>query len=961
MTIAEDASTPSVVTATADTTGVITTASFTPPANSLLVAVFNVGYTSAAAPVVSVSDSGGGTWTSGGGIGTTKSNSLVWWRYCTTSPGAITVTATDTQHASAGRQLVVRVLTGASPQQGRAYGATFITTAPTGTVDFHYGVTGNQFTGSWTYVASCQDTSSLTLTPTAGTTSISGLNDTTDSVNMAVGRKTTPTVTPGTTVDLGWTANNSTNAAYIALEIIPAGANSIPSLTVTATQGGATGGGMTLDLYVVTGQAASPAGATATAAALATAITPNASGSLVFGAILATGGAFTANGSTTLLYDNSLGLEYGSVVSNTTTTSGTPVTIGVTSSGGAAISIALLEVLAGTGLKAFVGTPGGVLSGSTAASTIPLAPPAGSLIVAMVSSNGTTGTTTMAVTDSSGLGLTWTERVKRNTANNGYVGIWTAVMPATTPGTVFGQPALGTGASGDGAAYTLGMQFTVAQDTPLTGIWFYSGGGATALPGHCAIFQVTGTGTGSIVTGTLNSSPGWSCAAGAGWARCAYDGTVTLLAANTYKVAIDKTGGQNVYTAASHYWDSTGAGTNGLNSGAVSAPNNAAGDGGQDTFNTSGWANYPASSFNASNYWIDVEVTPASGAAGAATLTGTGALSTAAVQGATAALTGTGSLTTAPSQRAIVTLSGTGSLIGTPVQGTQLTGQGLITTAFPPPLQDEAGAVITDEAGAAITDEGTTLPPPGVIIAPAALNGTGSLATASAQLAPATLSGAGSLATAVTQLAPAALAGTGSLATAVTQLAPAALAGTGSLATASAQAIPATLTGTGSITGSGSAAGGGGATLGGAGSLAAVSAQRAPATLAGAGSLSTTAVQGAGTTVTGAGSLASAGGPAGAVIVTGAGALTAGVTAQAGIILTGAGALGTAAILRGITTVTGAGSLAGAAGTVIPGAASLQGQGVVNAVPAQHPPQIAGSSTGTSVTEPYMSSASSVI
>jgi hypothetical protein len=35
----------------------------------------------------------------------------------------------------------------------------------------------------------------------------------------------------------------------------------------------------------------------------------------------------------------------------------------------------------------------------------------------------------MTVSDS-GLGLTWTERVKQNGAGNGYSGIWTAPVPA---------------------------------------------------------------------------------------------------------------------------------------------------------------------------------------------------------------------------------------------------------------------------------------------------------------------------------------------------------------------------------------------------------------------------------------------------------------------------------------------------------------------------------------------------
>ena len=60
MAIAEDASTPAVVTLTGDTTGVISTASFTPPDNSLLVAILNVGYVTSQDPGMTISDSAGG-------------------------------------------------------------------------------------------------------------------------------------------------------------------------------------------------------------------------------------------------------------------------------------------------------------------------------------------------------------------------------------------------------------------------------------------------------------------------------------------------------------------------------------------------------------------------------------------------------------------------------------------------------------------------------------------------------------------------------------------------------------------------------------------------------------------------------------------------------------------------------------------------------------------------------------
>ena len=65
--------------------------------------------------------------------------------------------------------------------------------------------------------------------------------------------------------------------------------------------------------------------------------------------------------------------------------------------------------------------------------------------------------------------------------------------------------------------------------------------------------------------------------------------------------------GANFYGSTANYWTS-GAGGAGITNGPLSAPNNAGGDGGQDTFNQSATLTYPLTSFNATNYWVDPEV-----------------------------------------------------------------------------------------------------------------------------------------------------------------------------------------------------------------------------------------------------------------------------------------------------------------------------------------------------------------
>jgi hypothetical protein len=611
MAIAEDASTPPVVTLTGDTTGIAATASFTPPANSLLVAILNVGYSGVHIPGMTISDSAGGTWTLGAVADISNGHSWIWYQYCVTSPGAITVTTTDTETVSAGRQLAVRVLTGAHRRQGRGSGATSQAITQGSGTGFHLN-NAEQYTGAWAYIASVQNTTE-TLTPTAATTTISDLADATDTEHLAIGRKTTPASAPGGNVDLGWNGTTSVTSTFVALEIIPDTANPVPSFNVTATNGGAGSAGMAVELYAVSGQSASPIGVTATAAALSASITPGQTGSLVFGSVLGGSGTFTGLSGTTILYQNNpaAGLQSGAVVTTSPSTGGSPETVGVSSTG-SAISTALLEVLTGAGsLAMFVGSAG-IVGGGTVTVSNPISPPTGSLLVAMIQSNGGAGVVTVSVTDNSGLGLTWTEQVKVNTSGSGYTGIWTAVMPGTTPTTLFGQTSGSGGVASDTNVYTLGMEFTLAQDTPLTGIWFNSPGAADAAPAGCAIFARTGAHAGSVVTGTLNTNGAWSGAGGSGWVRCGYDGSVTLTAGTVYQVVIDKQAFVNVYGATAHYWDGAGPGTSGLTSGVVHAPSNAASsDVGQDSFHAGSFPTYPDSTFNAANYWVDVEVTPA--------------------------------------------------------------------------------------------------------------------------------------------------------------------------------------------------------------------------------------------------------------------------------------------------------------------------------------------------------------
>src|SRR5450755_1972985 len=99
MAIAEDASTPAIVSVTGSSTGVWTTASFSPPANSLLVAIWGMGFSGSGTPSNTMSStiSGNPAWTAGPSDGTSTGA----WAYIYTlqvggtAPGAITVTLTN--------------------------------------------------------------------------------------------------------------------------------------------------------------------------------------------------------------------------------------------------------------------------------------------------------------------------------------------------------------------------------------------------------------------------------------------------------------------------------------------------------------------------------------------------------------------------------------------------------------------------------------------------------------------------------------------------------------------------------------------------------------------------------------------------------------------------------------------------------------------------------------------------
>lgn len=223
------------------------------------------------------------------------------------------------------------------------------------------------------------------------------------------------------------------------------------TLTVTATQGGlGASQGMALRVFVLTGAkpvASQTGGVNSTNFATTTtnftaSITTTQTGSRVYGAISHSPQSTDSGAAATTIVDNINdsvnGEEY--VTYKATSVTGTPgaTTLGITLSGTAAGGpLAMAEILTSGTLAEDASGPAVVSvlgSGSTlTVTTASFNPPAGSLLVALVPSNGGASQVTMTVTDNLGTHLNWHEQVKTNVAGNDYAGVWIADVPGAAP------------------------------------------------------------------------------------------------------------------------------------------------------------------------------------------------------------------------------------------------------------------------------------------------------------------------------------------------------------------------------------------------------------------------------------------------------------------------------------------------------------------------------------------------
>lgn len=181
--------------------------------------------------------------------------------------------------------------------------------------------------------------------------------------------------------------------------------------------------------------------------------TPAASGSLILESLSnvasgveawtpAANNATTTSGGPTL---HSAGWWYGHYTG--TVTGGTPVTLGCTETTNNFFTRLALELKASGSPAIDASSPAAVTGSITFATTAQFTPPGDAVLVAMVQCNGGT-VQTFSIVDSSGLGLTWTQRAIYSSAFNGSGVIFTTTLPHVIPPPPITQSASGQAAPG---------------------------------------------------------------------------------------------------------------------------------------------------------------------------------------------------------------------------------------------------------------------------------------------------------------------------------------------------------------------------------------------------------------------------------------------------------------------------------------------------------------------------------
>jgi hypothetical protein len=219
-TIVEDSSDPNTG-LTATGTGTFTSVSFSPPANSLLVAMVAAEWAaSASVTTIAVTDSSDSNATTWSGVFTDDTTgdggaSGVAYRYFPTAPGSMTVRSAYTNFSGGGRLMVIKVLTGAAANQ---VGASVQSPVAGGT-DYSASIT-TIGSGSIVYGAASMNNNHASMTGNGSTTIILAHNNSTDNCGGAAFKSTNPTGTPGSAT-IGGTYSTGSGGSLTLLEVLP--------------------------------------------------------------------------------------------------------------------------------------------------------------------------------------------------------------------------------------------------------------------------------------------------------------------------------------------------------------------------------------------------------------------------------------------------------------------------------------------------------------------------------------------------------------------------------------------------------------------------------------------------------------------------------------------------------------------------------------------------------------------
>lgn len=213
----EDSSSPANVTASGvgNPGTILTSFNFSPPANSVLVAMLGLE-DSTGGQVISISDSAGGTWTQQVSDAVSGRQATVWTRPVVAAPGSISVSISNTNASGTSSAiLAIKVINFASPTQNGANATNDVASLK---------CDGNLVTtkaGSIPYMAGAFALGGGTLAAEVGTTTLGSFLDPT-SITLLAGRATNPTSSlPGST-QFGWTGASGTpfSSPWAAYEVV---------------------------------------------------------------------------------------------------------------------------------------------------------------------------------------------------------------------------------------------------------------------------------------------------------------------------------------------------------------------------------------------------------------------------------------------------------------------------------------------------------------------------------------------------------------------------------------------------------------------------------------------------------------------------------------------------------------------------------------------------------------------